>query len=301
MPEATDVELRAMRRAIALSALGVGSTSPNPPVGCVILDSAGRIVGEGFHRRKGEPHAEALAIAAAGTRAAGGLAMVTLEPCNHHGRTPPCHQALIDAGVARVLIAALDPTSRGEGGAARLRDAGLGVDVGILEEEALTVLGPWLRALRLRRPIVTWAYQLDSHGISALPDDGLDDVRNRFDTVLFEDGSLEEGMSGAHGSDAFVLKATDVATPLDVKLSAVYDGGTRTLLLHGGHKLADPFHKVGVLDEVILHIPSPSSSRLADDPPLLPTSFAISTVRKLVDGVVIEATAVAASGAPGQR
>jgi diaminohydroxyphosphoribosylaminopyrimidine deaminase / 5-amino-6-(5-phosphoribosylamino)uracil reductase len=140
----TTVEADAMRRAIALSALGLGSTSPNPPVSCVILDAAGRRVGEGYHRRKGEPHAEAHALAAAGARAAGGTAVVTLEPCNHFGRTPPCHQDLIDAGIVRVLIAVIDPTSRGDGGAARLRDAGLDVEVGVLTDEAVVVLGPWL-------------------------------------------------------------------------------------------------------------------------------------------------------------
>jgi diaminohydroxyphosphoribosylaminopyrimidine deaminase/5-amino-6-(5-phosphoribosylamino)uracil reductase len=86
---ASTAEISAMRHAIATSALGLGSTSPNPPVGCVILDRNGRPAGEGYHRRKGEPHAEANALAAAGARATGGTAVVTLEPCNHHGRTPP--------------------------------------------------------------------------------------------------------------------------------------------------------------------------------------------------------------------
>jgi diaminohydroxyphosphoribosylaminopyrimidine deaminase / 5-amino-6-(5-phosphoribosylamino)uracil reductase len=152
---ATPTEVGAMRRAVALSALGLGTTSPNPPVGCVVLDPGGRIVGEGYHERKGEAHAEAQALAAAGELAAGATALVTLEPCNHHGRTPPCHQALIDSGVARVLVALLDPTSRGQGGAARLRDAGVDVEVGVLAAEAVLVLGPWLTALRDRRPRVT--------------------------------------------------------------------------------------------------------------------------------------------------
>ncbi|MGH3813162.1 MAG: bifunctional diaminohydroxyphosphoribosylaminopyrimidine deaminase/5-amino-6-(5-phosphoribosylamino)uracil reductase RibD, partial [Pseudonocardiaceae bacterium] len=82
-----------MRRAIVLSAFGLGTTSPNPPVGCVILDRDGHIVGEGYHEHKGEPHAETQALAVAGERAGGGTAVVTLEPCNHHGRTPPCRAA----------------------------------------------------------------------------------------------------------------------------------------------------------------------------------------------------------------
>ncbi|MGH3812935.1 MAG: bifunctional diaminohydroxyphosphoribosylaminopyrimidine deaminase/5-amino-6-(5-phosphoribosylamino)uracil reductase RibD, partial [Pseudonocardiaceae bacterium] len=87
---ASSRELDAMRRAVVLSAFGLGTTSPNPPVGCVILDRDGHIVGEGYHERKGEPHAETQALAVAGERAGGGTAVVTLEPCNHHGRTPPC-------------------------------------------------------------------------------------------------------------------------------------------------------------------------------------------------------------------
>jgi diaminohydroxyphosphoribosylaminopyrimidine deaminase/5-amino-6-(5-phosphoribosylamino)uracil reductase len=152
-------EADAMRRAIALSALGLGSTSPNPPVGCVILDRAGRPVGEGFHRRKGEAHAEVNALDSAGDRARGGTAVVTLEPCNHHGRTPPCHRALLDAGIARVLVAVIDPTSRGQGGVTRLRDAGVDVEVGVLADEALLVLGPWMGALRSGRPHVLWAFE----------------------------------------------------------------------------------------------------------------------------------------------
>lgn len=122
---ASPAELAVMRRAIALSAAGLGTTSPNPPVGCVLLDPSGQIIGEGYHERKGEPHAEAQALAAAGPLADGATAVVTLEPCNHQGRTPPCCQALIDAGIRRAVIAVIDPTSRGEGGVAvtRVRQA----------------------------------------------------------------------------------------------------------------------------------------------------------------------------------
>ena len=105
----TSAELKAMRRAIVISASGLGATSPNPPVGCVILDADGRAVGEGYHLYKGSSHAEVNALAAAGGRAAGGTAVVTLEPCNHIGLTPACHQALLDAHVTRVLISVLDP------------------------------------------------------------------------------------------------------------------------------------------------------------------------------------------------
>ena len=106
----TDVD--AMRRAVALAARGLGSASPNPVVGCVILDAAGRPAGEGFHQRAGGPHAEIHALRAAGERARGGTAYVTLEPCDHTGRTGPCSQALVDAGLARVVYAVADPTPR---------------------------------------------------------------------------------------------------------------------------------------------------------------------------------------------
>jgi diaminohydroxyphosphoribosylaminopyrimidine deaminase/5-amino-6-(5-phosphoribosylamino)uracil reductase len=138
---ATDREIHAMRLAVALSAHGLGTTSPNPPVGCVILTGDGEIAGTGYHQRKGESHAEVQALTAAGSRAAGGTAVVTLEPCNHVGRTPACRQALIDARVARVVISTLDPTSRGEGGAAMLKAAGVDVEIGVLADETRLVLG----------------------------------------------------------------------------------------------------------------------------------------------------------------
>src|SRR6266508_1879689 len=113
-----------MRRAVALAARGRRSASPRPVVGCVILDAGGEVVGEGFFERGGEPHAEVNALAQAGERAKGGTAVVTLEPCNHTGRTGPCSQALIRAGVSRVVIAVLDPTDTAQGGAQTLAQAG---------------------------------------------------------------------------------------------------------------------------------------------------------------------------------
>src|SRR5581483_2304703 len=154
---ASEIELAAMRHAIVLSALGLGTTSPNPPVGCVILDEDGATVGTGFHRRKGEPHAEVHALAAAGAAARGGTAVVTLEPCNHVGVTPACRQELLDAGIVRVVIGVIDPTSRGAGGAAVLATAGVDVETDVLSDEIHTVLGPWVTATLRQRPHVTWA------------------------------------------------------------------------------------------------------------------------------------------------
>ena len=166
---ATLMEAAAMRRAIALSAAGIGTTSPNPPVGCVLLDQEGRVIGEGYHQRKGEAHAETHALAAAGGQARGATAVVTLEPCNHEGRTPACRQALIDAKVARVVIALLDPTSRSDGGAATLRAAGIDVEAGVLADEARVILGPWLTALERQRPVITWPYVVSAGGSKRRP------------------------------------------------------------------------------------------------------------------------------------
>ncbi|MDT0309440.1 bifunctional diaminohydroxyphosphoribosylaminopyrimidine deaminase/5-amino-6-(5-phosphoribosylamino)uracil reductase RibD [Streptomyces sp. DSM 44917] len=159
-----------MRRAIELAARGLGATSPNPVVGCVVLDAAGRPVGEGWHRRAGGPHAEVHALAEAGEAARGGTAVVTLEPCNHTGRTGPCADALIAAGLARVVYAVADPTPRAAGGAAALAAAGLDVAGGLLAAEAEAVNAPWLTAVRLGRPHVRWKYAATLDGRVAAAD-----------------------------------------------------------------------------------------------------------------------------------
>jgi len=125
-----------MRRALALAERGRGHVSPNPLVGCVLVRE-GEVVGEGWHRRAGEPHAEVEALTAAGERARGATAYVTLEPCDHTGRTPPCTEALIQAGVRRAVVAAFDPNPVTDGaGVRRLREAGVEVEVGLAREEA---------------------------------------------------------------------------------------------------------------------------------------------------------------------
>lgn len=117
-----------LRRAYELALRGAGRTAPNPAVGCVIVSADGGIVGEGFHPAAGEPHAEVYALRDAGDAAWGASAYVTLEPCNHHGRTPPCTQALVDAGVARVVVGMADPTVQAGGGANVLRSSGVAVE-----------------------------------------------------------------------------------------------------------------------------------------------------------------------------
>ncbi len=169
-PVATTTETDAMRRAVALSARAVGATAPNPVVGCVILDAAGRPAGEGWHRRAGGPHAEIHALDAAGAAARGGTAVVTLEPCNHTGRTGPCAQALVAAGISRVVYAVADPSPAASGGAATLRAAGVDVEGGLLAAEAEAVNTAWLTSVRRGRPYVLWKYAATLDGRIAAAD-----------------------------------------------------------------------------------------------------------------------------------
>ncbi|MBM5807235.1 MAG: bifunctional diaminohydroxyphosphoribosylaminopyrimidine deaminase/5-amino-6-(5-phosphoribosylamino)uracil reductase RibD [Cyanobacteria bacterium M_surface_10_m2_179] len=159
-----------MQRALQLAALGSGRTSPNPLVGCVVLDAAGQLVGEGFHQRAGTPHAEVHALRQAGERARGGTAVVTLEPCCHHGRTPPCSEALLAAGVARVVVAMRDPDPRvAGGGIAQLQAAGIEVVEGVCEAEARQLNSAFIHRVEHGRPLglLKWAMSLD--GRTALP------------------------------------------------------------------------------------------------------------------------------------
>ena len=144
-----------MRRALAVAARGWGQTAPNPMVGAVVVRD-GVVVGEGFHARYGEAHAEVAALAAAGERARGATIYVTLEPCNHHGQQPPCVDALIAAGISHVVAATPDPNPVAKGGAERLRAAGISVEFGVEAEAALELNAPFYFAARgATRPWVT--------------------------------------------------------------------------------------------------------------------------------------------------
>ncbi|WP_068317597.1 bifunctional diaminohydroxyphosphoribosylaminopyrimidine deaminase/5-amino-6-(5-phosphoribosylamino)uracil reductase RibD [Janibacter anophelis] len=160
----------AMTRAVELAARGLGRTSPNPVVGCVVLDADGRIAGEGWHERAGGPHAEVVALAAAGERARGGTAVVTLEPCRHTGRTGPCTSALLEAGVDRVVVGVPDPTATAGGGADLLREHGLEVIEGVGREAAAHVNRAWLHAMATGRPFVTWKLASTLDGRTAAAD-----------------------------------------------------------------------------------------------------------------------------------
>lgn len=161
----------AMAAAIAQSERVKGRTYPNPPVGAVILDADGEIAGVGATAPTGGPHAEVVALRRAGERAAGGTAVVTLEPCNHFGRTPPCVDALIDAGVAAVAFAVVDPNPAAAGGATRLAGAGVRVSAGVgADAVAGGPLREWLHKQRTGMPHVTWKFAASVDGRSAAAD-----------------------------------------------------------------------------------------------------------------------------------
>ncbi|WP_055590478.1 bifunctional diaminohydroxyphosphoribosylaminopyrimidine deaminase/5-amino-6-(5-phosphoribosylamino)uracil reductase RibD [Streptacidiphilus griseoplanus] len=237
-----------MHRAVALAALGLGRTSPNPVVGCVILDAHGEIAGEGHHQRAGGPHAEIHALRAAGDRARGGTAVVTLEPCNHTGRTGPCAQALIDAGIARVFYAVADPTDQASGGAAALRAAGVETHAGLLAKEAALGNEAWLTAMRLGRPFVLWKYASTLDGRTAAADGtsrwitgpqaraDVHRLRAEADAVLVGSGTLhadDPHLAVRHGAGAAVTQPLRVVADTAATVPAtarVLDGAAATLI-----------------------------------------------------------------------
>jgi diaminohydroxyphosphoribosylaminopyrimidine deaminase/5-amino-6-(5-phosphoribosylamino)uracil reductase len=292
---ASSLELQAMRRAIALSAHGLGSTSPNPPVGCVILDSTGQPIGEGYHARKGEAHAEGNALFAAGPAAKGGTAVVTLEPCNHAGHTPACRQLLIDAGIARVVIALIDPTSRDEGGVKELRKAGVSVEIDVLSGEAMLVLGPWRTALALGRPTLTWVYTEGAEGpVRALERIPLSrDLLLASDAVLDAEGRLYEATPRSHGPGMIRLPADLLTLHHRELLKMLQAGGVRHLLLDGNTELAEPYLADDLVDHIVAYLPDcrPSSSpSCAGQGTMPPPGFHLTEVCRIPGYVKVSAS-----------
>lgn len=161
-----DADRACMRRALFLAERGRGRTSPNPLVGAVIVSAGGIVVGQGAHLKAGEAHAEVKALAEAGPRARGGTLYCTLEPCSHTGRTPPCAPQVVEAGIARAVIAMIDPNPRVAGaGITLLRDSGVAVETGLLADEAARANAPFLTWMTKHRPHVTIkvAHTLDGY------------------------------------------------------------------------------------------------------------------------------------------
>ncbi|MGD2053780.1 MAG: bifunctional diaminohydroxyphosphoribosylaminopyrimidine deaminase/5-amino-6-(5-phosphoribosylamino)uracil reductase RibD [Gammaproteobacteria bacterium] len=157
-----------MQRALRLAERGLYTTDPNPRVGCVIVRD-GRVAGEGWHQRAGEPHAEILALQQAGEQAAGATAYITLEPCSHFGKTPPCADALIQAGVARVVTAMQDPNPAVAGnGFARLREHGIAVESGVLEQAARAINPGFIKRMESGRPFVRVKLAMSLDGRTAM-------------------------------------------------------------------------------------------------------------------------------------
>ncbi|MFE9254824.1 bifunctional diaminohydroxyphosphoribosylaminopyrimidine deaminase/5-amino-6-(5-phosphoribosylamino)uracil reductase RibD [Streptomyces sp. NPDC006879] len=256
----TTVDARSMRRAIALAARGLGATSPNPVVGCVIAAPDGTVLGEGYHQRAGGPHAEVHALRAAGERARGATAYVTLEPCNHTGRTGPCARALVDAGISRVVYAVADPDPRATGGGATLRAAGVEVEGGFLAAEAEAGNTAWLTAVRRGRPFVTWKYAASLDGRSAAADGTsrwISSAASRADVhrLRAESDAVVVGSGTLRTDDPHlaVRGIEDVVQPLRVAVDAraevlatarVLDGAAPTVLVVGD--AADTRHLPGV-------------------------------------------------------
>ena len=145
-----------MKRALELSELGLGLTAPNPIVGAVIINSIGEIVGEGFHQRINDSrHAEVIALTQAGAKAKDATLVLTLEPCNHTGSTPPCTEAIIAAGIKRVIFAKRDPNPIAKGGAEKLRAAGIEVTAGVMQSEIEFSNRAWLTKIEKNRPYIT--------------------------------------------------------------------------------------------------------------------------------------------------
>ena len=245
----SDTDERHMRRALALAERGLFTTQPNPRVGCVVAHGE-TIVGEGWHRRAGEPHAEVIALREAGERALGATAYVTLEPCAHHGRTPPCADALIEARVARVVAATGDPNPKAVGGLARLRDAGIAVASGLLETEARAVNAGFFSRIERGRPWVRLKIAASIDGRTALANGeskwitspaARDDVQRwrarssailtGIGTALADDPQLTVRLDAEHLKPLRVILDSTLRTPPG---SHVLDGAAPTLVLHGG-------------------------------------------------------------------
>lgn len=225
-----------MRLALALAERGRGRVSPNPLVGCVVVKD-GEVVGEGWHARAGGPHAEVAALAAAGDRARGATVYVTLEPCDHHGRTPPCTEALLAAGVDRVVAATLDPNPLVDGrGVARLKQGGVQVDVGLLAREAEQQNEVFRVAQRERRPFVLYKTAMSLDGKIAVRTgrsrwitgessrdrvhrwrDEFDAVAVGINTVLLDDPALTTRIAGGHTPRKVVFDSV-ARTPTTARL-----------------------------------------------------------------------------------
>ncbi|WP_077041520.1 bifunctional diaminohydroxyphosphoribosylaminopyrimidine deaminase/5-amino-6-(5-phosphoribosylamino)uracil reductase RibD [Rhodococcus sp. MTM3W5.2] len=288
--EPTESESAALRLAVDAAERVRGTTSPNPPVGAVILDESGAVVGVGATSPVGGPHAEVMALRAAGSRARGGTAVVTLEPCNHQGRTGPCALALIEAGVSRVLFAVDDPHPQAAGGAQTLRSAGVDVLSGFgARDVELGPLRAWLHRQRTGRSHVTWKFAASLDGRSAAADGTSQWItgpeararvhreRAKLDAIVVGTGTVlaDDPWLTARDPDGSLADHQPVRVVVgerEIPASArVLDGAAPTLvlrtrdprevvealadlpdvLLEGGPRLAGAFLEAGLVDRIL--------------------------------------------------
>lgn len=289
-PEAAIVmrDLEFMQQAVALAASVRTTTSPNPWVGCVIVTPAGAIF-EGATQPPGGPHAEAMALSAARNAGADGdlrraAAYVTLEPCSHHGRTPPCADALIDAGVERVVVGIEDPDPLVAGaGIAKLRAAAIDVEVGVLADEVSQQLAPYIKHRRTCRPWVVLKLAATLDGRTAAPDGSsrwitgrearadAHHLRAQSDAVLVGAGTVRADdpaltvrdadgrdplrvVLGKAPTDAKVHPCLELAGNLDEVLHGLGHRGVMQLLVEGGASVASEFHRAGLVDRYVLYL-----------------------------------------------
>jgi diaminohydroxyphosphoribosylaminopyrimidine deaminase / 5-amino-6-(5-phosphoribosylamino)uracil reductase len=283
----------AMRLAIQQSGLVKGTTYPNPPVGAVILDADGEVVGVGATEPAGGNHAEVLALRRAGDLAAGGTAVVTLEPCNHYGKTPPCVNALLDANVGTVVYAVTDPNEVASGGADRLRASGVQVRSGVLVDAvAGGPLREWLHKQRTGLPHVTWKYASSVDGRSAAADGSsrwISSDASRLDlhrrraaadaivvgtgTVLADDPALTARLPDGSLADKQPLRIVVGMREIPSEAKVLNDD-SRTMvirthdtaevikavsdrtdvLLEGGPTLAGAFLRDGAIDRILVYV-----------------------------------------------
>jgi diaminohydroxyphosphoribosylaminopyrimidine deaminase / 5-amino-6-(5-phosphoribosylamino)uracil reductase len=271
-----------LERALELAERGRGTTHPNPVVGAVVV-RAGEVVGQGWHERKGEPHAEVNALAAAGERARGSTLYVTLEPCAAWGSTPPCAQAVVDAGVTRVVIGARDPNPAAAGGLEQLAEAGLTVELANadLGFRARQQNEAWLTWVTKRRPFVTYKAAVTLDGRMTLPGSRwisgeasrllVHELRAASDAVAVgaETARVDRPALTARGVGAerqprrlvFARTPLPECTDLEVRSGALQDElaslaeeGVQSLLLEGGAKLAKAFLTEGLIDKLLVFV-----------------------------------------------
>lgn len=292
-----NVDERYMRRALELAAHGMGNTSPNPMVGAVVVDDNGLVIGEGYHRRCGEAHAEVNAIASVKDREAlrRSTIYVTLEPCSHYGKTPPCARLIIESGIPRVVVGAGDPFREVAGrGIRMLRDAGVEVVEGVLAEESRRLNRRFMTAHECRRPFITlkWAQSADGFMDSDRPDGRpavfsgklgamlVHRLRSMHDAILVGSGTaladnprldcrLWPGRSpqpvvldrrGRLDASALRMNSPMIVTGCDdvgAPMSELYSRGITSVLVEGGPTVLDAFLRAGLWDEARVEV-SPS-------------------------------------------